>query len=145
MSYEPKSLEDQIDCLARITGAPETFVSQVKELFGKKGISMAEDAAPYVQALEEAFRREESIRFSTLRAKQNISTLQQHFRKIGRAYVTQISQLRKVQSSLKSSSGRLQKQQDNTTQITIKGDHRTFVTRTEREELPLVPGPEELQ
>ena len=29
--------------------------------------------------------------------------------------------------------------------VTIKGDHRTFVTKPVREELPMVPGPEELQ
>ena len=82
MSYEPKSIEQQIDCLARLTGAPESFVNQVRQLFNSKGISLDDDAEPFVPALEEAFRREESIRCSTHRARQNLSKLQESFRKI---------------------------------------------------------------
>ena len=31
------------------------------------------------------------------------------------------------------------------TRIAVQGDHRSLVTRTEREQLPMVPGPEEPQ
>ena len=69
MTFEPKSIADHIDCLARLTGAPRSFVLQVKDLFGRKGISLETDASPYLAALEEAFRREESIRTSARRAR----------------------------------------------------------------------------
>lgn len=149
MRYESRSIAQEIDCLARLTGAPESFVEQVRELFGKKGISLEEDVKPYIKALEEAFRREETIRFSTQRAKQSISRLQHNFQRIGRAYVEQLSQMKKLQSSLQQQSRRLgdtlKESHGGATQVTIRGDHRTFVTRLEREEPPLVPGPDEIQ
>ncbi len=144
MSYEMKSIADQIDCLARLTCAPEAFVTQVRDLFGRKGISLAEDVAPYLAALEEAFRREESIRFNTSRARQQLSALQQHFHRLGRSYVEQLSQPKKAKS-VTEGSVRAARDRSSATHVTIRGDHRTLVTRTEREELPLVPGPEEVQ
>lgn len=147
MSYLPKSISEHIECLARLTGAPESFVIQVKELFSRKGIALDEEAEPYLKALEEAFRREECIRFGARRAQQNISTLQENFQKIGRAYVEQLSQLRKIKVSLKVPARRAGDRGKGvtSTRITIKGGERTLVTRTEREELQMVPGPQELQ
>ncbi len=147
MRQPPVSIADHIDCLARITGAPVSFVDQVRALFRAKGISLDQNATPFIEALEEAFRREECIRSSTYRARQNLAKLQENFQKIGRAYVQQLANV-KVRSDApapklrrRASAGR----EPRTTQITIHGDHRTFVTRPEREDLPLVPGPEELQ
>lgn len=148
---QPKSIEYHIDFLARRSGAPEAFVRQVKQVFDRKGISLGEDAAPYVQALEEAFRREENIRFGTTRARESIDSMQRNFQRIGKAYVDQLSQLKRIQSSLRSESNRLRGKVDamrasgTTYQVTIKGDHRTLVTPMVREELPMVPGPEEIQ
>jgi hypothetical protein len=77
--------------------------------------------------------------------------MQRNFQRLGKAYVEQLSQLRRIQSSLRSESERLREKVDamrasgTTYQVTIKGDHRTFVTPLVREELPLVPGPEEIQ
>ena len=65
MNFQPKSICDHIECLSRLTGAPDAFITQVKALFAKKGISLNADASPYLKALEEAFRREESIRATT--------------------------------------------------------------------------------
>lgn len=149
MRQPPVSIADHIECLARITGAPISFVDQVRALFLAKGISLEQAATPFIEALEEAFRREECIRSSTYRARQNLAKLQENFQKIGRAYVEQLANV-KVRSDdasalrpkRRSATGR---QQARTTQITIHGDHRTFVTRPEREDLPLVPGPEDLQ
>ena len=105
MTCEPKSISDHIDCLARLMIAPQSFVMQIEDLFSKKGISLDEDAEPYLQALEEAFKREESIRAS--------------------ASAEQDSQLEET---------------------SIPGaDHRTLVTRPQRENLPMVPGPTEIQ
>ena len=62
MQFEPKSIADQIQALAQLTGAPESFIAQVRALFERKGISLLTDSAPYINALEHAFRREHSIR-----------------------------------------------------------------------------------
>ncbi len=149
MNYEPKSIDEHIACLAKLTGAPVSFVEQVRALFTAKGISLDTDATPFLQALEEAFRREESIRASSLRARDQILKLRDNFRKVGKAYVDQLSQLRQLQGTLKRQSDRLKgrggRAKNPTTRVTIPGDHRTLVVRTEREDLPLVPGPEEPQ
>jgi hypothetical protein len=147
--HPPKSIAEHIDCLARLTGAPLSFVDQVRQLFVKKGISLDEEAAPFVAALEEAFRREETIRASSQRAQQNITKIQENFRRVGKAYVDQLSQLKKIHSSLQQQSRRLRskmgKRRGDVQHVTIAGDHRSFVTRPEREELPMVPGPSDVQ
>jgi hypothetical protein len=143
MTYEPRSIADHIACLARLTGAPDSFVVQVKALFGRKGISLDEDATPYQKALEEAFRREENIRFSAKRARANLASMNDDFRRMGRSYVEQAAR-RGAQAEPMRQAGRSRYTIARGTEIAIKGDHRTFVTRTEREELPLVPGPDDI-
>jgi hypothetical protein len=150
MNREPRSIGEHIDCLARLTGAPGSFVDQVRELFTRKGISLDEEAAPFLTALEEAFRREERIRCSSHRARANLTKIQDNFKKVGKAYVDQLSKLKNIQESLHQQTQRMRKsatpqEKPSTTHVTIKGDHRTFVTRPEREELPMVPGPKEIQ
>lgn len=149
MTDQPKSIDEQIQCLARLTGAPGSFVEQVRALFTSKGIPLNTDATPFLKALEEAFRREENIRASSVRAKHQIAKLRDNFRKVGQAYVDQLSQLRRIQSSLQAQSRRLRKKRPadrlRGTRVTITGDHRSLVTRTVKEQLPMVPGPEEPQ
>lgn len=149
MTHQPKSIEDHIQCLARLTGAPDSFVDQVRALFTSKGIALETDASPFLNALEEAFRREENIRASSKRAKNQIAKLRDNFRKVGEAYVDQISQLKKARSSLKEQSRRMQsrlaKERAKGTRISVTGDHRSLITRTVREQQPMVPGPKEPQ
>ena len=98
MEQDPKSIGEQIDSLAQLTGAPESFVDQVRDLFAKTGISLEEDATPYLRALEEPFIREESIRASTERAQESVCRTSQQFDQVGKAYVEQIERLRRVHS-----------------------------------------------
>ena len=128
---EPKTIAEHIECLARLTGAPRSFVLQVKELFSVKGISLRDDAAPYLNALEEACRREESIRETARRARQSVARLRQGFDKIGKAYV-------RKQSALGSAGGR-------PSEVAIPGDHRTFVSSQQNDDWPMVPGPDDVQ
>jgi hypothetical protein len=144
MSWQPKSIDEQIECLARLTGAPGTFVQQVRSLFTSKGISLDTDAEPFVEALEEAFRREENIRFGTRRAKENLDRMQHDFERVGRAYISQLGS-RKERQSPRARAPRSERHDGDVRHVTIRGDHRTFVMRPVREELPLVPGPRELQ
>jgi len=151
MTYEPKTIDEHIDCLARLTGAPATFVEQVRSLFVGKGISLKSEAQPFLGALDEAFRREENVRANAAKAQNSFSQMQQNFTRFGKSYTSQGQQLKQVQEKLREKTRRLQKQgvstskSGNTVHVTIKGDHRTFVTKPVREELPMVPGPEELQ
>jgi hypothetical protein len=150
-----QTIADLIDHVSRRTGASEPFTEQVRELFLKKGITLDSNAGPYYQAIEEAFNREQTIRATSQRAKENIQQLRQNFSKIGTAYSNQLDQLKKIQSKLQAQTRRMMKQQRPVTptagskgsgqSVAIRGDHRSYVTRPEREELPLVPGPKELQ
>ena len=149
MTFEPKSIADHIDCLARLTGAPRSFVLQVKDLFSRKGISLETDASPYLAALEEAFRREESIRTSARRARSSIANMHESFSKIGRSYVRQFERMRKMQTNLRGGSKRARDRRNGMgaggSQIAIPGDHRSIITRQESDDLPMVPGPKEKQ
>jgi hypothetical protein len=142
MEFSPKSISEHIECLARLTGAPRMFVRQVKALFTTKGISLDSDAAPYLRALDEAFRREESIRANSQRARETISRLQDDFSRIGRAYVQQLQRLKRLRSTLR---GQARPHRRGSRPVTIQGDHRSFITRQQRDDVPLVPGPEEAQ
>ena len=144
---EPKTLTEQIFCLAQLTGAPDSFVTQVKELFSRKGISLDADAGPYVKALEDAFKREESIRCTTERARDNIRRLQRDFSRIGDAYVKQLAELKKLRGGLSSrrvSKGNASSDSDGEVHIP-GGDHRSFVTPPQSDKLPMVPGPKDKQ
>ena len=62
MPGEPRTIDEHILCLARLTGASETFVCEVRALFLRRGIALDSNAAPYLAALEDAFLREERTR-----------------------------------------------------------------------------------
>ncbi len=146
----PKSIEDHIQCLARLTSAPHSFIDQVRLLFTSKGIPLASEAAPFIRALDEAFRREEHIRASSHTVQDQLTRIRENFRKVGKAYVGQLSQIRKMHSSLQEQSRRLRKKATprrarDSRAIVIKGDHRSFVTPRVNEEFPMVPGPKEPQ
>jgi len=144
--YEPKTLAEQISCLAQLTGAPQTFVMQVKELFSRKGIALDSDASPYLKALEEAFKREESIRCTTERARDNIRKLQDNFNRIGAAYVKQLAELKKLRGGSRTASRKKKAAGDSSDDVPIPGgNHRSFVTPPQTDNLPMVPGPKEEQ
>jgi len=148
MNYEPKTIAEQIECLARLTGAPQSFICQVKELFTRKGITLDSSATPYLKALEEAFQREESIRASSRQARQSVARIHDNMERLGKTYVRQVEHLKKVRSSLQEQAGRLREQHQarrSRPPVEIEGDHRSFITPTQREDLPMVPGPKEEQ
>jgi hypothetical protein len=149
MSLEPKTIAEQIECLARLTGAPQTFVCQVKDLFSKKGIPLTSDASPYLKALEEAFKREETIRTSAQRARRNIERLADNFTKIGKSYVRQLEQLQKIKANLRAQGSSPRQPKQRLSELPPRGGietgSRQFMTPQVTDELPLVPGPEEEQ
>jgi len=142
MSFELKTIAEQIESLAQLTGAPPAFVCQVKDLFSRKGISLNSDASPYLRALEEAFKREESIRANAQRARHNITRLAENFNRIGRSYVRQLEQLRRIQSGLRARGGR-PAQSASTSDSAPR--RRTFMVPQVSDQLLMVPGPEDEQ
>jgi len=144
--YEPKTLAEQISCLAQLTGAPQTFVLQVRELFSRKGIPLDSDAGPYLRALEEAFKREENIRCTTERARDNIKRLQNNFNRIGEAYVKQLAELKRLRGGTRAASSRKKGASGSSDETPIPGgNHRSFVTPPQSDKFPMVPGPKEEQ
>jgi hypothetical protein len=147
MEYDTKSIAEQIDCLARLTGAPESFVDQVRELFTRKGISLEDDSAPYTKALEEAFIREESIRASARQARTTMAASGTDFRKIGRAYVQQVERLRRAQAARRGKRKASRPSETEPAEAATEAGRSSqgLVTRQQNEDLPMVPGPEDLQ
>lgn len=148
MNIEPKSIAEHIDSLAQLTGAPQSFVMQVKELFSRKGIPLDADAAPYLRALEEAFKREESIRTSAQRARRNIARLAENFNKIGKSYVRQLEHLRKIQSGLQEQGRQAERVTPTPNDPARPGrreERRPLMLRQDSDKLPMVPGPKEEQ
>jgi len=139
MAFEPKSIAEQIDCLARLTGASDTFIGQVRALFEKKGIGLESDAAPYLGALEEAFRREENIRASTRQARESVTRMQGSFSQMGKSYVE------KAKNWTANRKPAAPAPRPRRQPIAIQGDHRSYITQPQREDFPLVPGPKETQ
>ena len=99
MTLRPKSIAEHIDCLARLTGAPAVFVMQVRELFSRKGISLDQDATPYLKALDEAFLREESIRTRAAAARQKQEAAETTFERIEKTYRQQLRRLPDVEAA----------------------------------------------
>ena len=101
MTYEPKTIDEHIECLARLTGAPATFIEQVRSLFVGKGISLKSEAQPFLGALDEAFRREENVRLNAAKAQQGFTQLQQNFNRFGKSYTSQVQQVKHVLEKLR--------------------------------------------
>lgn len=147
MNHDNKSIAEQIESLARLTGAPESFVDQVRELFTRKGISLDEDSAPYMKALEEAFIREESIRASARQARTAMTAPGTDFRKIGKVYVQQLERLRRAQAGRRGRRRASGSSETDTEKpaVEVGPSSQGLVTRQQNEDLPMVPGPEDLQ
>jgi flagellar motility protein MotE (MotC chaperone) len=140
MNDHSLTIEQQILKLADGTDAPPGFLDQIRKLFESKGIELSEDATPYMSALREAFRREQSIRRSTLDAHRNLDRLQTHFKSIGTTYRRQLQQLKQVQRALERRATALEAAGDDGTR-----GARRYVTRVQKDDPFLVPGPDELQ
>ncbi len=151
MIQDDKSIRGHIEWLARRTGAPRSFIDQVHALFRTKGISLDAEASPYLPALEEAFRREEAIRNTAGRARQSVIELQQQFSRLGQAYRRQLDQLRRIRSSLASSSQQMRRVAERknparpAASSSARSNGKVVVTRPVSDDGWMVPGPEELQ
>lgn len=151
MSDATKTIHDSIHDLARATKAPDAFVDQVRSLFTSKGISLGDDSAPYLAALEEAFRRERAIRKSTLNAKRNLTRLQDRFSNLGNSYRRQVTQLSRIRESLEKQSRLIEdrsarlKKKRKTAVVLYSSDPRAYITKTLKEDVPMVPGPKDVQ
>jgi hypothetical protein len=140
----PKSIAEEIEILARLTGAPVTFVEQVCALFTSKAISLDEAAEPFLSALEEAFRREETIRASSTEARRNLTRMQEGLGRAGDICREQADQLRQAKAHLENSARRIRESGERLEAAAFAlGIRRGFQRETDAD--PIVPGPKDLQ
>ncbi|MBZ5637457.1 MAG: hypothetical protein LAO51_01730 [Acidobacteriia bacterium] len=140
----PKSIAEEIEDLARLTGAPLAFVEQVRALFTSKAISLDEAADPFLSALEEAFRREEMIRTSSAEARRSLTRMQEGLGRARDLYREPADQLRQAKTHLENSARRIRESGERLEAAAYALGVRRGVRR-ETDAAPIVPGPKDLQ
>lgn len=143
-SDDNNSIGAQIDRLAELTGAPTEFVARIRSLFSTKGISLDDDSAPYLSALEHAFRREQSIRVTAQQTRRHLERLQTQLAQFNDACRRQLSRLKQAQDNLGRSSGP-SPAASSAREIHILEISDDDGLRVRRTKTLLVPGPDEMQ
>jgi hypothetical protein len=133
------SLEGSIALLAADSGAPASFVEKVRALFEAKGISLGKSAAPYLGALREAFRREESLRRLCERSSDALARARHDLGRLDADWERQLAHLRTLQDALHVQTRRLR------SGVEQLGVPSRTVLCPGSVELPFVPGPDTLQ
>jgi len=133
------SLDASIAALAANSGAPASFVEKIKALFEAKGISLERSALPYLGALREAFRREETLRRLSTRGSQALVRAHEDLRQLDREWAEKLAHLRALRQDLHVQTRRLRSGVDRLT--TPPGT----VLCPGEVELPFVPGPDTVQ
>jgi hypothetical protein len=144
MTIEDNTIAGQIDRLAGETGAPDSFVERIRELFSSKGISLDGDCSPYIAALEHAFRREQSIRLSALQTRENLERLQRQLDHFNQACRRQLNRMHSFRVTLGREGPPLPEKVE-TKEIEVVESPKDRETRTSRSRSIVVPGPEEIQ
>jgi hypothetical protein len=140
----PRSIAEEIEILARLTGAPSAFVEQVRALFTSKAISLDEGVEPFLTALEEAFRREEMIRTSAAQVRRGLSVAQETLGRARDLCRGQADQLRRARTHLENSARRIREGNENLEAAAYALGIRRGACR-ETDAAPIVPGPKDLQ
>ena len=133
------SLDASIAILAADSGAPAAFVAKIRALFEAKGIALERSARPYLSALREAFRREESLRRLSERSADALARARHDLGRLDSDWERQLAQLRALQDELHTQARRLR-----------SGVERLAVPPGTvlcpgSVELPFVPGPDTVQ
>ncbi len=145
MTRDNNSIGEHINRLARETRASSSFVTRVRALFSRKGISLDSDCHPYAEALENAFVRERMIRERADETRERIEKLQEQLVEVSSAFNGHLERLKKIQAALNRKfpvSGHT-KPAAKTTDAGHKP--RTRRVRLQVDKGFLVPGPEDVQ
>ena len=140
----PKSIAEEIEILARLTGAPRAFVEQVRALFTSKAISLDDAVDPFLVALDEAFRREETIRASSSQARRGLDRAQENLGRVREIHREQTEHLRRARANLESSARRIRESGERLEAAAYAlGVRRGAYHETDA--APIVPGPKDIQ
>jgi DNA repair exonuclease SbcCD ATPase subunit len=139
-----RSIAEEIELLARLTDAPASFVEQVKRLFQQKAISLEEDVEPFLHALEEAFRREETIRTRSEQIRKYIARARADFDKLEQGCAANLRELERSRETLRRAGQRVRDHGDRLDALAyLYWSNRPPVE--EDPDLPMVPGPKDVQ
>ena len=133
------SLDANISALAADSGAPASFVAKIRALFEGKGISLERRAGPYLGALREAFRREETLRRLSQRSQGALERARDDLGRLDLQWERQLGQLRDLQHSLQRQTRGLRDAVEK-----LPARERTVMCPGSVE-LPFVPGPDAVQ
>jgi hypothetical protein len=147
MARENITIGSHINRLARETGASSSFVSRVRDLFSRKGISLEADGQPYAEALENAFIRERMIRDRAEETRERIEKLQDQLVEVSSTFQSHLERLKKIQSALnrKFPTGPAARSRLSPAPGSAPAVRRPRKVRLEVERGFLVPGPEDPQ
>jgi len=95
-----RSIGYQIEELARLTGAPRSLVEEIRGIFLKHGVSMQEDALPYLEVLEETFSRAAMLERENASARTALSRLEENSRRFADSCQEMYGQLRSMEDFL---------------------------------------------
>lgn len=100
MASKRNSVTCVIDDLARLTEASPGYVDKIRLLLERRGVSMDDDAGPYLDVLEDVFIRQQAIRENVAEARDNLARLQSQLTSLGRRCDEPLDRIDRVQQSL---------------------------------------------
>jgi hypothetical protein len=102
VSESERSLKALIEQTASDSGIPEEdeFMDQVRRMFADKGIDLGEDAAPYAQAIRDAFELHSQVRQTEAITQERLKRLDAAFDALSRTWQHVEEELLKLRESL---------------------------------------------
>ena len=101
------TLKEHIAILAKEIRATDEFVEQVTALFERCGVSMSDDATPYLAQLRDTFRTEAAIQKASLASAKEFERLNKKLQSVKRSHTRSIGQLNDAVQSLRRSAAML--------------------------------------
>ena len=93
-------LLEAIEGLAVRTGASDDFVAKIRRVFESKGIPLDSDAAPFAQALSEAFHQQAALRKTIQEARESLTRIQTGAAHVGQTFSSHLERLQALRALL---------------------------------------------
>lgn len=100
MAQKRLTIGGQIDELARLTGAPQSLVEEIRDIFLRRRIRLDEDALPYLEVLEETFSRAAMLERESTAARAALARLEENSRRFADSCQEMYGQLRSMEDFL---------------------------------------------